>query len=97
MLVYHYDAQTGVYANFSSEADPSPLEPGKWLVPAHATMLIPPAAPNPKKQLTVFRDGKWNIETIPVPPALKTNLEKAPPEGMWQRISIKEALKGGVT
>jgi hypothetical protein len=97
MIVYHYDQITGAYLNTSSEADESPLEPGVFLIPAGATKLLPPSPPDPKKQVAVFRDGRWNVEDKPQEPVLKTNLDKAPLEGMWPRMSIKEALKGGVT
>jgi hypothetical protein len=97
MLVYHFDPETLVYANFASEADEDPLERGKFLLPADSTPLIPPSPPNPKKQHAVFRDGDWVIEDIPQTPTLKKNLKEAPKSGMWPRLSIKEALKGGVT
>ena len=97
MLAYHYDPDTGIFLNTSSEADEDPLEEGNFLFPAHSTGEIPPSPSDPKKQRAVFRDGGWIVELIPVPPPLKTNLAKAPEEGMWPRLSIKEALKGGVT
>jgi hypothetical protein len=96
MIVYHFHPETGAFLNTSSEADPSPLEPGVFLIPANATAKLPPSPANPKKQQAVFRDDTWSIEDIPVPPALKTNMEGAP-VGMWPRLGIKEALKGGVT
>lgn len=40
MNVYHYDLQG--YSQGSSEANPNPLEPGQWLVPANATLIEPP-------------------------------------------------------
>lgn len=45
MLVYNYDKRTGLYIG-SSEADPSPLEPGKYLIPAQATKKVPPTPAN---------------------------------------------------
>jgi hypothetical protein len=97
MLVYHYDPDTGAFLNTSSAADEDPMEPGHWLIPAHATELLPPSVSDPKKQHAVFADGGWHIEDKPVPPALQKNMDEAPVEGMWPRISIKEALKGGIT
>jgi len=96
LIVYHYDPITLVYTNRASEADADPLEPGRFLFPAHSTHEAPPFIPNPRKQQAVFRDGAWVVELIPVEPPLAKNLASAP-EKMWQRTSVKEALKGGVT
>ena len=95
MLVYHYDPETLVYSNRSSEADEDPLEPGHYLIPAYSTSELPPFVGDPKKKQAVFRDSAWVVELIPVPPALNQNLASAPVDGMWPRTSIKEALKGG--
>jgi len=97
MIVYHYDPDTRVYTNTSSEADEDPMEPGRFLIPANATTEVPPFVGDPKKKHAVYRDGAWTVELIPVPPALAGNLKAAPEVGMWPRLSIKEALKGGVT
>ena len=96
MIVYHYEPDTGVYANTSSEADPDPLDPGKWLIPANATDKVPPSVPNPMKQHPVFTDGAWHVESKPVEPIVNKNITEAPAH-MWPHMSIKEALKGGVT
>lgn len=44
------------------QADPSPLEPGKWLIPAHATPEEPPE-PMEGKALH-FVDGKWEQRDV---------------------------------
>jgi len=95
--VYHYDPETLVYTNRSSDADEDPMEPGRYLLPANTTLEVPPFVGDPKKKHAVFREGAWVVELIPVPPPLKANLKAAPKGGMWPRGSIKEALKGGVT
>jgi hypothetical protein len=97
MIVYNYHPDTGVFLNTSTEADPDPLDPGNWLIPANATPLVPPSPPDPKKQHAVFRDEAWLVENIPLPPAIHANYKEAPVDGLWPHISIKEALKGGVT
>ena len=55
MKVYHYSRETGEYTGMS-EAQPNPLEPGQFLIPAFATIEEPPS---PDKGETVIHDGKW--------------------------------------
>lgn len=56
--LYHYHPETGELLG-ESPADPSPLEPEVWLIPAHATELPPP---KPKaRQVAVFRDKRWQF------------------------------------
>lgn len=56
--LYHYHPETGELLG-ESPADPSPLEPEVWLIPAHATDLPPP---KPKaRQVAVFRDVRWQL------------------------------------
>lgn len=40
-MIYNYDSATGAYVS-TSLADPSPREPGVYLIPAHATEIAPP-------------------------------------------------------
>ncbi|MQY50830.1 hypothetical protein [Rhodocyclus gracilis] len=61
--VYHYDGDTGLYTG-ASRADPSPLEPGAWLVPRHATLEEPPAEV-PSGFAAFFRAGAWSVEPVP--------------------------------
>lgn len=60
MRIYSYAADTGEWIG-EADADPSPLEPGQWLIPAYATDLAPPA---PAEGLArVFADGAWSLVT----------------------------------
>jgi len=96
LICYHYDPETFVYLNASSAADPDPETPGSYLIPANATLDVPPTVPDPKRHIAVYRDGEWVVETKASAPIIEKNLAEAP-EGMYKRVSIKEALKGGVT
>ncbi len=58
MLIYHYDPD-GVYVG-SSEADPSPLEPGVFLIPARATALAPPHTG--ENEAAVFDGAGWTVK-----------------------------------
>ena len=65
MNIYHYIADTGIFYS-EGVADESPLEPGIFLIPAHATTVAPPDVTEP--EIAVFRDGEWSVELLPPPP-----------------------------
>jgi hypothetical protein len=58
MKIYHYHPEYKIYLG-SSNADPSPLEPGVFLIPAHATELEPPTCTECK--IPVFNGTSWDI------------------------------------
>lgn len=63
MKIYNYDPATGRYLG-ASMADPNPLEPGEFLLPAHATFEAPPEAEGKEP---ICRGGAWTLEPIVVP------------------------------
>ena len=93
-LVYHYHQVTGEYLNTSSEADRDPMTPGAFLVPAHATIQVPPSVSNPKTDRAVFRDGKWLIELKPLPPkpTIRENMFDAPRGNLFKGPLIMDVL-----
>ena len=58
MKIYHYHPDYK-YFYCESEADPSPLEPGVFLIPAHATDIKPPTCE--LNQIQIFNGTSWNI------------------------------------
>jgi len=64
MQIYHYNPITFDFI-YTGTADESPLEPGVFLVPAHATNIEPPVF-DATKQTCRF-DGTWQVENIPEP------------------------------
>lgn len=58
MKIYNYHPETGEYLG-KEDADESPLEPGKFLVPAHATKKKPPIVDD--HQMPVFSEGQWSV------------------------------------
>lgn len=52
MKVYQYDV-AGLYIG-EEFADPSPLEPGKYLIPARCTQVAPPA------EIPADKAARWN-------------------------------------
>lgn len=62
LRVYSYNPVTGEYVS-EDEAQPSPLEPGVFLIPAHATEIAPPA--KKEKHFRKFDGKAWSYEPIP--------------------------------
>lgn len=60
MQIYHYDPETLEYIG-ESVADPSPLEPGVWLIPAYATSVVPDVAPN-EGEILVYENNVWVLK-----------------------------------
>jgi len=65
--VYNYNSHTKVF-RFEEDADPDPLNPGHWLIPAHATTIKPPEVR--EGEITCFNEEKqeWDIIKIELPP-----------------------------
>ena len=66
MKIYNYDKE-GIFTN-ESLADESPLEPGKFLIPALATEIAPPKAT--KGKMVVFNGDDWELQDLPVEPII---------------------------
>jgi hypothetical protein len=64
MKIFHYHPETGAFLG-DGVADPSPLEPGVWLIPAHATAEEPPAHEDDEQ--LVWADAAWQVQLIPEP------------------------------
>lgn len=60
MIIYNYDPATGRYSN-TSKADPSPLEPGVFLIPANATTIAPPNIPGGKAAIIDAQRTGWSL------------------------------------
>lgn len=57
--IYNYDRATGLYLG-QAQADPDPLQPGQWLMPANATPDAPPLAA--AGQVAVYTDVRgWQL------------------------------------
>lgn len=64
MKIFHYHPDTGLFLG-EGKADPSPLETGVWLIPAHATTDEPPK-PSDSQHIIRVSDA-WLVQPIPVP------------------------------
>lgn len=62
MIVYQTDSN-GVFVGLS-EADPSPLEPGEWIIPG-GCVTVPPPTP-PVGSVAVWVNGAWTVVPIEV-------------------------------
>ncbi len=58
MNIYHYNSETGEFLT-KGQATESPLEPGEFLTPAHATTTVPPVIDEGK--VAVWQDEKWDV------------------------------------
>lgn len=59
MKIYHYNPANGAFTD-ESDAHPSPLEDGVFLVPAHATTIAPPASG--EHEVAVFENDTWTLK-----------------------------------
>ena len=65
MQIWHFHPDTGALLG-AGAADPNPMEPGAWLIPAFATPVAPPEADEHER--VVWVDGAWVVTTLPAPP-----------------------------
>ena len=72
MKIYHVNPDTGLFIG-AGDARPDPMEPGQYLVPAHATTTAPPKAG--KGKVAMFDDGAWTVIDEPPPVDMTTPSE----------------------
>lgn len=58
MMIYHVHPRTGELLG-NGTADKNPLEPGKWLIPAHACAVAPPECP--AGRVAVWANEAWSL------------------------------------
>jgi hypothetical protein len=89
MNIYNYHPESRVFLG-AGLADPSPLEPDVWLVPAHATTRVPP--PLGPDEVAVFDLGLdvWVIQAAPPPPPPGPPAPP-PPEGPVLVVEMAQA------
>lgn len=68
MKVYSYDRTTGAFLG-EVDADQSPMEPGKFLVPAFATTKKPPAASGGQVPVFDRTKDKWKLIVVAPEPS----------------------------
>ena len=66
MKIYNFNWATGEYTG-ATEADPSPLEPGEFIIPAYATTKAPPEMDEHPDKLALFdrEQDEWVLEPKP--------------------------------
>lgn len=97
MKIYNYHAEHGLYLG-ESEADESPLEPGKFLIPAYATTVAPPDE-FPAGAAPFFRGDVWQIDSAPQIDAdqdgqadMPAGIVASDEPGFWRRMLKKVGL-----
>jgi hypothetical protein len=93
MNIFHYHPETGVYLG-QGQADESPLEPGVWLIPAHATSAEPPVT-GEGEQATW--NGAWAVEPIPAPEPEPEPLPVVPAEPAVPLTPEQKLAAAGLT
>lgn len=88
MKIYHYSRATGEYRG-TGTADPDPLRPGGYLIPANSTTQAPPATGG--NEVAVFETGQWVVkadyrghvyyDTVTAEPRIVADIGKAPEPG----------------
>lgn len=66
MIVYLYNGKDNAF-NGAYTCQPSPLEPGKFIVPVQSTLVEPPAF-NAENDICTWNGTAWVLTTIPVEP-----------------------------
>lgn len=87
LLVYSFNPHTGEYVG-EDEAHPSPLEPGKFLIPANATEISPPAKKD--KFFRKFDGTNWVYEAIAEPVVKESTTDELAVEARRQRTMLLE-------
>lgn len=64
MTAYVYDSQTGVYLGMDA-CQPSPLEPGIFILPSASTLESPFDTELPEDHIYVWSEGKWATSKDP--------------------------------
>ena len=84
-LVYNYHPIYFTYIS-QTEADESPLEPGVYLIPAHATTIPPPTNNVPSNHIIKWDINKniWFTEPIPLPVIPEEKEKDQPQDAMTQ-------------
>jgi hypothetical protein len=93
MKTYNYIADTGIFYS-EGVADESPLEPGVFLIPAHATTVAPPEVTEP--EIAVFKDGEWSVEVLPPPPEPEPEPQPEP-EPLVELTPAEKLAASGLT
>ena len=93
MKTYNYIADTGIFYS-EGVADESPLEPGVFLIPAHATTVAPPEVTEP--EVAVFKDGEWSVEVLPPPPEPEPEPQPEP-EPLVELTPAEKLAASGLT
>lgn len=88
MHIYNYDRITGVFVG-RSDADPSPIEPGKFLIPAFSTHKEPPSAQDGKAPVFNTRTGDWEMVDVKAP----ASQEQIAVQALTEPTSIVQFLR----
>ena len=97
LKVYSYNWATGEYLG-EEVADPSPLEPGTYLMPAYSTTFAPPEVEEGKRAIFDLQKEEWYVEDIPVeiegPRTFNERLAAIPSKNLVGDLTIGDLFYG---
>jgi hypothetical protein len=87
MKIYLYDKERRLFAEDVAERDP--VNPERWLIPADATTVVPPAELAGYRRVFDAVLNAWNQELIPVTAADAPAAEKTPAQKRKEEIILQ--------
>jgi hypothetical protein len=88
MKIYNYNPNNGYFVG-EGFADESPLEPGVFLIPAHATDIAAPKAT--KDKVIVWNGNDWELQDLPKKPIIDNSefeAKQAARKAIAERLGI---------
>jgi hypothetical protein len=93
MKIVHQTADDGLYLG-PVEADPSPMEPGVWLIPAGCVEAAPPpTAPGERARWT---GAAWTVEPVPAPDPTPRHADEARAALARSDVTVLRCVEAGL-
>jgi hypothetical protein len=84
MKIYNFDRHTGAYIAPPKDAKPSPMEPGKFLIPAFSTPIPPPNIPAGSAAVFDRLTSLWVVVAVDSAPTTPAPMSFALKSAIWR-------------